>query len=146
MSENGDVLVPGRFDRSPTLGALGAAMARAQAKFDRILKDKDATIRDAAVAVMGLDDGVYLKQAGRRLYIPGLKQPMTYKLLAQGKVLGDANARQGGRDGIELAANLGRRAGLRCRRPLASRLGSSVGAPRPAGWAPRRGPAAGWPR
>lgn len=41
----GRPMAPGGFYRSPTIGQLAAAMARAQTKFDAISKDKEATIQ-----------------------------------------------------------------------------------------------------
>jgi HEAT repeat protein len=53
------------------------------------LQDPDPVIREAAAAVLGKDGGTYLKQPSRRLFLRGLKQPATLKLLVAGRAVAD---------------------------------------------------------
>jgi hypothetical protein len=48
------------------------------------LTGPSAARRAVAAAALGRDGGAYLKQAGRRLHLPGLKQPMTIAIFHDG--------------------------------------------------------------
>jgi len=67
------------------LAALAAAGGKPHPALVKALDDRDPARRAAAAAVLGKDGGAYLKQPGRRLYLPGLKLAMKAVIYAEGK-------------------------------------------------------------
>jgi hypothetical protein len=53
----------------------------------KALDDKDPVRQAAAKAALGKDDGAYLKQPGRRVYLTGIKQPRKLASYVDGKKL-----------------------------------------------------------
>jgi hypothetical protein len=67
------------------LADLAERDAGARTTLSGALKDKDATRRRAAEAALGKDGGAYLKQPGRRVFLPGLRQAMKQVSVIDGK-------------------------------------------------------------
>jgi hypothetical protein len=66
------------------LADLAERDAAARALLTKALKDKEPVRRTAAEVALGKDGGAYLKQPGRRLFVPGLRQAMKQVSLVDG--------------------------------------------------------------
>jgi hypothetical protein len=67
------------------LVVLADAAGKPDPALAKALEDKDPARRAAAAAVLGKDGGAYLKKAGRRLVLTGVKLPMKFESFTDGK-------------------------------------------------------------